>query len=366
MGWLRRIFGGAGSVEEKQRLAEKSERLIQELQTTTALRKQEAWELGKTVGVRQISRLAKYLKDGSPEVRRAAMSSLEQQWPTGDALGIQLLIGTLCDPDPQIREISALALGEFIPAAKTFYARGQAAAAIQQLLGLLEKEDDEDVLKNAFASLGNIDGPELLPSFSETAQKLNKPKVYLGIRSISRLRPTTTRQRMVSALRGVEATVRQSTAPGDLRETSDYHGRKLDKSSAAVLAALEEQTGTRVPIVDNVIWNTYGAVVEDMNVVELGLYKKNLVSLPESICGLATLRVLWATDNRLEALPENFGKLRSLRELLIQGNALSTLPESIVNLEKLKFMRLDRRATAQVSKNVATWLKHQVEKVVWN
>lgn len=328
-----------------------------------ARRKQEAWELGKEVGPDQIARLEKYLDDENLEVRRAAISSLEQQWPTGDSVGIRLLTEKLCDPHPQIRAVAALALGEFIPSAKTYGAKHQGDAAIQELLNLLEKETDESVLEFAFAALGNMDDPNLLASFSEIAHKLNKPTVYLGIRKISLLRSTDTRQRMVSVLRDVEAKLSRSPAPDDLPETDDYHGRKLEKSSAAALAALEEQTGMQVPIVSTVIWSTYGAAVEDMRIVELGLYKKDLVSLPEAICGLTSLRELWMTDNRVQSLPQNFGNLRSLRKLLMQGNAISTLPESIVNLDKLEFVRLDRTCTEHVSKSVATWLKNQQKKL---
>ena len=153
-----------------------------------ARRKQEAWELGKEVGPDQIARLEKYLDDENLEVRRAAISSLEQQWPTGDSVGIRLLTEKLCDPHPQIRAVAALALGEFIPSAKTYGAKHQGDAAIQELLNLLEKETDESVLEFAFAALGNMDDPNLLASFSEIAHKLNKPTVYLGIRKISLLR----------------------------------------------------------------------------------------------------------------------------------------------------------------------------------
>ena len=326
-------------------------------------RKQEAWELGKTVHTQQIARLAEYLGDKSVEVRRAAISSLEQQWPTGDSIGIKMLTEKLRDPDSQIRAMSAKALGEFIPQGKTPGARQQATSAIEELLKLIEREDEEDVLNYAFIALANIDDSTLLPSFSATVATLKKPIVYLGIREISLLRPTPARQQMISALRIAEERLDRSAITGGSEEMGDYHGRQLDRLTVDVLAALEEQTGTQVPIVNSVIWNTYGAVVEDKRVVELGLYKRNLVSLPENIGELTSLRALWMTDNRLRSLPESFGNLKSLRTLLMQGNEITSLPETIVNLKSLEFLRFDLKAKTHVSRNVATWLKDQEKKL---
>jgi HEAT repeat protein len=78
-----------------------------------------AFELGRTVDWRQIGKLQPYLNDKSVEVRRAAMSSLEQQWPTGDLFGIMLLTEKLRDPDTKVRATAALAIGEFVPSAQT-------------------------------------------------------------------------------------------------------------------------------------------------------------------------------------------------------------------------------------------------------
>lgn len=50
------------------------------------------------------------MNDEDVEVRRAAVSSLEQQWPTGDARGIMLLTKKHFKvPNLQVRKIAALA-----------------------------------------------------------------------------------------------------------------------------------------------------------------------------------------------------------------------------------------------------------------
>jgi len=73
------------------------------------------------------------------------------------------------------------------------------------------------------------------------------------------------------------------------------------------------------------------------HVVGLGLFMKNLSSLPESISNLSSLKELHIGYNQLTSLPESIGNLNSLKELHIGYNQLTSLQENINNaLKKLK------------------------------
>ena len=87
-----------------------------------AERQARAYALGKTVDYRLVHEIQQYLHDESVAVRRAAISSLEQQWPTGDSLGLIALTTSLTDADPQVRSVAATAIGEFIPCVKSPFA----------------------------------------------------------------------------------------------------------------------------------------------------------------------------------------------------------------------------------------------------
>ncbi len=326
-------------------------------------KKEIALELGKVIDYRQIYKIQKYLNDESVEVRRAAISSLEQQWTTGDAIGIMALTEKLRDSDAKVRETAAVAIGEFIPCAKTPYAIEMGSNAIKELLKLLETEQDESVLDDIFISLANIDDPNLIPSFSKTVKKLKLPTIYIGIRNISLLRSTNTRKEMISSLQSIEAGLDTSTDTSNKSDMGDYHGKPIKSSNVEVLMALENQIGKQIPIVTAVDAWTFGAVIENNQVVELGLNDLNLVSIPENIGQLTGLRVLWLASNKIKALPESFGNLTSLKKLLMQRNEITSLPDSTANLDNLKFLRLDEKVKTNISDNVAKWLEKQEKKL---
>jgi leucine-rich repeat protein SHOC2 len=70
-------------------------------------------------------------------------------------------------------------------------------------------------------------------------------------------------------------------------------------------------------------------------VSELDLSCKNLMSLPNSIGNIYTLKELDITDNKLVELPDSIGNLTNLKKLSVEDNYLEYLPESIGNLLNL-------------------------------
>jgi len=120
----------------------------------------------------------------------------------------------------------------------------------------------------------------------------------------------------------------------------DYHGIKLVAREYDVMVELERLVGERIPQVSKVEWNTFGFVAENGHVVQLGLYKKGLTSLPETIGNLKSLQELYLHENKLTSLPETIGNLTSLKELWLYENKLTSLPETIGNLTNLKELYL--------------------------
>lgn len=79
---------------------------------------------------------------------------------------------------------------------------------------------------------------------------------------------------------------------------------------------------------------------EPQNVTFLGL-RGGLVSVPDSLLGLTSLRVLSLNSNKLAALPAALGeKLSSLRELYLSDNQLSSAPSSLGSLANLTLLDL--------------------------
>ncbi|MHA1369643.1 MAG: leucine-rich repeat domain-containing protein [Promethearchaeota archaeon] len=88
---------------------------------------------------------------------------------------------------------------------------------------------------------------------------------------------------------------------------------------------IENLLGEPIPKVSKVEWNTFGFVAENGHVVQLGLYKKGLTSLPETVGNLENLKELHLDGNKVTSLPETIGNLKSLEKLYIGWNSLMSL-----------------------------------------
>lgn len=144
------------------------------------------------------------LRDTSVLVRRTAIGSLEQQWSTGDSVGIAALAASLKDSDPEVRSAAARALGEFIPQAKTSFALEESRAAVAELLAGSAEERNELALGSIFTALGQVAKDSMPPGFADAARNLNPTARRIGITSISSLAPIATRQEMLDVLREPE------------------------------------------------------------------------------------------------------------------------------------------------------------------
>ncbi|MBD3350322.1 MAG: TIR domain-containing protein, partial [Candidatus Lokiarchaeota archaeon] len=120
-----------------------------------------------------------------------------------------------------------------------------------------------------------------------------------------------------------------------------YREMKLISAEYTSMLELESLVGEEIPNVSRVEWNTFGFVTSDSHVTQLGLYRKGLSSLPDSIGNLTSLKELYLIGNTLNSLPESIGSLTSLEQLSLGSNELSSLPETIGSLTSLKELRLN-------------------------
>lgn len=119
------------------------------------------------------------------------------------------------------------------------------------------------------------------------------------------------------------------------RAASEIQGNELQ-----ALRLLERSCGIALQEVSSVGWNTRGYVVEEGQVVELGLYDLRLLAIPEAIFHLTKLRALYLCDNALADLPERIPELGQLETFNLSGNRLSSLPEEIGALPCLRVLNL--------------------------
>ena len=72
--------------------------------------------------------------------------------------------------------------------------------------------------------------------------------------------------------------------------------------------------------------------LKNLEILDLSNNFNDLVSLPESFGDLVNLRELDLSNNQISSLPDSFGKLERLKKLNLEGNPLVIPPSDIVNL----------------------------------
>ncbi|MHA2248132.1 MAG: leucine-rich repeat domain-containing protein [Candidatus Hodarchaeales archaeon] len=111
------------------------------------------------------------------------------------------------------------------------------------------------------------------------------------------------------------------------------------------ILTLESLINEKIPTVNKVNVTTFGKVLKNGEIVQLGLFRKGLTRLSSeegevAFSRLKKLKLLILDSNHLKSLPKSLGQLVELRELRVQGNNIKTLPASIKNLERISKLRL--------------------------
>ena len=119
-----------------------------------------------------------------------------------------------------------------------------------------------------------------------------------------------------------------------------YRGILLVEPEYFFMTELENLIGEEVPVVSELENNIFGFISQNNHVTQLGVYNKQLSSLPESLGSLTSLTHLYLYYNKLPSLPKSIGNLISLKELELKSNQLSSLPESIGNLKSLQHLNI--------------------------
>ncbi|CAI9576097.1 unnamed protein product, partial [Staurois parvus] len=84
----------------------------------------------------------------------------------------------------------------------------------------------------------------------------------------------------------------------------------------------------------------------------INLSRNQLTSLPGHVCNLP-LKVLVASNNKLDSLPEEIGLLRHLTELDVSCNEIQTIPTQIGKLESLRDLNIRRNHLLQLPEGLA-------------
>ncbi len=119
-----------------------------------------------------------------------------------------------------------------------------------------------------------------------------------------------------------------------------YQGAALPSYESTVLIELERQLKKPIPKISNINWSSFGFTVKEGHVIELGLYKQELSSLPNSFGNLTHLQKVFLSSNQLSNLPKSFENLRSIKTVDLRNNWLKVLPEGFGKLNNLKSLDL--------------------------
>ena len=144
-----------------------------------------------------------------------------------------------------------------------------------------------------------------------------------------------------------------------------YYNIPLNEKDILFLTKLEEMTMTPVPRLTIIDKNGYGFKVAGKDIVGLSICSKELSLLPESLCGLVSLKELLICDNKITRLPQNLDKLKNLDRFSLRNNRIRELPATIVNLTSLQALWLNNNPLTLKAKKLAHKLEELGCLVFW-
>ncbi|UYP48693.1 hypothetical protein NEF87_004978 [Candidatus Lokiarchaeum ossiferum] len=130
-----------------------------------------------------------------------------------------------------------------------------------------------------------------------------------------------------------------------------YNDIPLVKDEYDIMKYLEELLGLPIPPVSSVEMK-FGFIAEEGHVVELGLYYLNLITVPEAIVLLTSLRHLFLGNNRFSSIPYWIGCLTSLEILNFQQNHIFSIPDLFSSLTKLTKLDLSHNRILSLPKSM--------------
>ena len=144
-----------------------------------------------------------------------------------------------------------------------------------------------------------------------------------------------------------------------------FHGIQMFQRERNNIDALEQIIG-KIPIVSEIKYNTFGIVIDDYQVTQLGLYNGELSELPEPIFQFKNLQLLSLFKNNFTSLPDSIDELKSLKELRINSNQISSLPNSIGKLLSLQKFDIDNNRLETIPEEIGQLINLRELDLSWN
>ncbi|WP_371802424.1 leucine-rich repeat domain-containing protein [Candidatus Lokiarchaeum ossiferum] len=105
-----------------------------------------------------------------------------------------------------------------------------------------------------------------------------------------------------------------------------------------MIEKLKKAMNLEIPMVKQVLWNTYGYSCSEDKITGLGFYGQPLTEIPPDLFLFQELEVLALTNTKLPNLPQDIGYLKSLKELYLGGNLFRSIPNEVGELKKLRVL----------------------------
>ena len=125
------------------------------------------------------------------------------------------------------------------------------------------------------------------------------------------------------------------------KELLSYQGIAVSQQDYHVLSIFAEICAEHIPIVDNVEHDTFGCVIIEGNITQLGLFNRKIKKIPDELGQLKALVLLDLDGNGLTQISEAITDLHNLKTLDLRNNQLQSLPDSISRLTALETLWLE-------------------------
>ncbi|MBD3351005.1 MAG: TIR domain-containing protein [Candidatus Lokiarchaeota archaeon] len=136
----------------------------------------------------------------------------------------------------------------------------------------------------------------------------------------------------------------------------DLYPNLVDEERA-VLFLLQILTKHEIPEVKEVKDQTFGFIASECHVTEIGLYKRNLLTIPDTIKKFKRLEILLLRVNQISYLPRTLETLKFLKKINLESNQLKDLPENLGDISTLEELGLSVNQLSIIPTSIGK-LKH--------
>ena len=137
---------------------------------------------------------------------------------------------------------------------------------------------------------------------------------------------------------------------------------EINPEQFEVLKYFENIINEPIPVVDEIMWHSFGVKIEKNNIVGLALSNKGISSLSKSIMKLTSLEFLELSNNKLISLPREIWCITSLKELYLGENKLEslTIPTRDTQKRSLQILDLRRNQLMRLPKSIGNFTKLKI------